>query len=127
MAETAVLMRSKRAQAALEYAVIIICVVSALLAMRVYIRRGMQGRLRQSADELGQQYAPRHTSGAHNLTYSSISTIESKTQSEARLGFDLDEDGTREDEVYGTTTNNTIHSALTQEEGKEAIDAGAGT
>ena len=51
----------RKAQSSLEYATVIFCVVLALLAMRVYVTRGLQGRLRQVADDLGQQYDPRHT------------------------------------------------------------------
>jgi hypothetical protein len=36
--------------------------VAALLAMQIYIKRGMEGRLHQASDELGQQYSPQHTS-----------------------------------------------------------------
>lgn len=50
-----------RAQSSLEYAAVILCVIVALLAMRAYISRGMQGRVRQIADELGQPYDPRNT------------------------------------------------------------------
>jgi hypothetical protein len=45
-------------QSTLEYAVLIACVVSALLAMQIYIKRGTQGRLRQASDSMGEQYAP---------------------------------------------------------------------
>lgn len=55
---------------------VITCVVAALLAMQVYFKRGIQGRLRQTADALGQQYAPKKTTGSSNLNYEShIRTI----------------------------------------------------
>jgi hypothetical protein len=46
----------RKAQAILEYAVVISCVVAALIAMQTYIKRGIQGRLREQADSIGRQY-----------------------------------------------------------------------
>jgi len=51
----------KKAQSTLEYAVVIVCVVAALLAIQVYIKRGIQGRLRSNTDSIGEQYAPGNT------------------------------------------------------------------
>lgn len=46
------------AQSTLEYAVVIACVVAALLGMQFYLRRGIQGRIRAASDEIGEQYTP---------------------------------------------------------------------
>lgn len=51
----------RKAQSSLEYAVLIIAVVAALIAMTIYLKRGMQGKFRQGADELGSQYEPGKT------------------------------------------------------------------
>jgi len=62
----------RRGQSALEYSMVIFCVVLALLAMRTYMTRGLQGRLRSEADQLsGQQYDYRTTSGSSSLQYNS--------------------------------------------------------
>lgn len=45
----------------IEYSVIIACVIAALVGMQIYIKRGIQGRLRQASDEIGEQYAPMDT------------------------------------------------------------------
>lgn len=50
------------AQSAIEYAVVVACVVAALLAMQLYLKRGTQGRLRQASDEIGGQYSSTSTS-----------------------------------------------------------------
>lgn len=52
-------MLRKRGQSTLEYAVVIAVVVAALVVMQLYVRRGFQGRLRQSADDIGEQFAPK--------------------------------------------------------------------
>jgi hypothetical protein len=46
----------KRAQSSLEYAILIIIVLGALLSIQVYIKRGLQGRLRSATDDIGEQY-----------------------------------------------------------------------
>lgn len=50
-------LRKKKAQSTLEYAVLIIIVIGALLSIQVYLKRGIQGRMRSSADDIGSQYS----------------------------------------------------------------------
>ncbi len=87
-------MHSRNGQSALEYAVIIACVVAALVAMQIYIKRGVQGRLRQAADEVGQAYEPKNTTSDITTTYSGKTTTEVKT--------------TKDKGVYETNTTTTI-------------------
>lgn len=54
--------RISRAQSTLEYTVIIAVVVGALLAMQIYMKRGVQGKLRESTDDIGEQFAAGQTS-----------------------------------------------------------------
>ena len=61
-----------KAQAMLEYSVFVVCVIAALLAMQIYIKRGVEGRLKQSSDDIGEQYAPKSTTST--ITISSISS-----------------------------------------------------
>ena len=46
----------KRSQSILEYTILMIILVAAFITMQVYIKRGFQGRWKQSADDLGDQY-----------------------------------------------------------------------
>lgn len=55
---------NKRGQGTLEYGIIIAVVVAALIAMQVYVKRGLQGKLKQSADDVGEQYSPGHSSSS---------------------------------------------------------------
>ncbi len=69
---------NKRAQSTLEYAVVIAIIVGGLLAMQMYIKRGVQGRLKQASDDIGEQYSPGqsksdYTTQAHS--YSEERTI----------------------------------------------------
>ena len=47
---------NKKGQNTLEYAVLIAVIVAALIAMQRYINRGMQGKLKASADDIGKQF-----------------------------------------------------------------------
>ena len=51
---------NRRAQAILEYAVLVGVIVAALIAMQVYFRRGLQGKVRGIVDEIsgGTAYSP---------------------------------------------------------------------
>lgn len=59
---------SKKGQSTLEYAIIVVVIVAALLAMQVYIKRGVQGKLRSSTDDVGEQYSPQITTGQYTTT-----------------------------------------------------------
>jgi hypothetical protein len=48
----------RRGQSILEFSLVICALVAAFIGMQIYMKRGMQGRLRSLADEMGQQYDP---------------------------------------------------------------------
>ena len=52
---------TKRGQSTLEYAVLIVVIIAALIAMQVYLKRGVQGKLRESSDQIGEQFSPGYT------------------------------------------------------------------
>ena len=53
--------RKEKGQSALEYTILIIVVLGALLSIQVYIKRGLQGGLFERANQLGKQYSPGNT------------------------------------------------------------------
>lgn len=57
--------RNLRGQSTLEYVILAGFVVAALIAMGVYMKRGFQGRLRESTDQIGQQYSAQHTTSTY--------------------------------------------------------------
>lgn len=66
----------KRGQSTLEYAVLIVVIIAALVAMQVYLKRGIQGRMRESTDQIGQQFSPGYTtSNMVTATYASSSEM----------------------------------------------------
>lgn len=58
----------------MEYAILLSLILAALVIMQVYIKRGYQGRLKQDADEVGQQYSPGHTTSLTQSRTDSAST-----------------------------------------------------
>ena len=48
--------KNKKGQSTLEYAILIIIIIAALLSLQTYVKRGVSGRLKSSADDIGDQY-----------------------------------------------------------------------
>ena len=65
------MLKLKKAQITMEYAIMAICFVAALLSMQVYLKRSIQGRLRLNADSIGEQFDPRSTTLDITTTFSS--------------------------------------------------------
>ena len=49
---------SRRGQSTVEYAVVAAVVVGALIWMSIYMKRGVQGKLKESTDQIGEQFTP---------------------------------------------------------------------
>ncbi|MBU4251672.1 MAG: hypothetical protein KKC39_01970 [Candidatus Omnitrophica bacterium] len=106
------------AQSTLEYAMVVACVVAALLGMQFYLRRGVQGKLRQAGDELGEQYTPLNVE-------SKIITETTSTTGIIQSLVPLDKDGKPLLDqyglpVYGMKTEASIDET-TQKSGKETL------
>ncbi len=68
--------KKNKAQTIIEYAVFIVFLVAAIVAMQIYFKRGIQGRIRQSADDIGPQYDPENTISNFQTTRSASSSSE---------------------------------------------------
>lgn len=55
------LIRMRKSQSTLEYALLVGVVVASLLFMQNYLKRSMQGRLQTVSDQVGDQYSPGNT------------------------------------------------------------------
>jgi len=64
----------RKGQSILEYVILLGLVVAALLIMHIYIKRAYQGRIKQGADEVSQQYSPGHTTAVIETQTDSNST-----------------------------------------------------
>ena len=65
--------RRKKGQSALEYTVLMIIVLGALISLQVYIKRALGGRYKSAADDIGDQYS------IGNMNYIHKRTTHSKT------------------------------------------------
>lgn len=55
------MLRKNKGQSVLEYAMIIAVVVAALIAIQHYMKKSLQGRLRASTDQIGDQFEANST------------------------------------------------------------------
>ena len=90
-------LRKAKGQSTLETAILIIIVIGALLSIQIYIKRGLQGRLRTAADDIGDQYSPGNTN-VQKTVHVISNTTEKNDMGDASTIL-------REDET--TTTNRT--------------------
>jgi len=70
----------KRGQSVLEYAILMVIIIAALLTLQTYIKRGIQGRLKSATDDIGSQYT---TADGANY-YKKVSTVSNTTEGTAR-------------------------------------------
>jgi len=63
---------NKRAQGMLEYAVLIAIIVAVIVGMQVYVKRALQGKFKQTADQMGEQFTTNPTK-AYTIKTTSIS------------------------------------------------------
>jgi len=82
------LLKIRRAQSILEYAVLIAIVVAAIVIMQVFIKRGVSGRLKDSADRIsgGQLFSASNSTTKDTSEMTTERTITSMTA--------IDSDGT---------------------------------
>ncbi len=57
-------MRNRKGQSILEYTVIVIIILGVVIAMKDYIKRGIQGRWKSATDDFGDQYDPQHVNSS---------------------------------------------------------------
>lgn len=101
-------------QSMMEYAVLLAIVVSALIAMQVYIKRGIQGRMRDLADQISTTpYEQGRTTASYNIAQSGTLRQE-YIDGLSRFyqdGTDVDGDGLP-DSIPETITRSTYEETL---------------
>ncbi len=110
------MLRKLKGQSTLEYAMIIAVVVGAILAMQIYLRRGVQGKLRESVDSVGAQYSAGNTTST--VAVEQTGTVKTKET----IGF-ADDGSTYKQGVSNTeVTESTAQVTRSAEgEGRETI------
>ncbi|MDO8675287.1 MAG: hypothetical protein Q7K71_04120 [Candidatus Omnitrophota bacterium] len=92
----------KRGQSTLEYAVLTVIIIGALLSIQFYIKRGVQGRLKSAADDIGDQYSVGNTNVIKTTNTSSTS----------RETFGVDGQGVSATGLIGPETTNTSERSV---------------
>ena len=64
----------QKGQTTFEYIFLIVVVLAAFMTVSVYFKRGIQGRWKSTADDLGDQYDPRVTNSSITHTLQSDTT-----------------------------------------------------
>jgi Flp pilus assembly pilin Flp len=95
-------LNQRRGQSTLEYAVLIVVIIGALLTIQVYIKRGVQGRLKSAADDIGDQYSDGNT----NVV---MTTNTSKEQEET---FGVIGQGVSQTNLIGNELTNTSSNSV---------------
>ncbi len=69
----------------METGVLILVIVSALIVMQIYLKRGVQGRLRSGVDSIGEQYDPQATNSSFTINHTSNATITTNTTTQEKV------------------------------------------
>lgn len=97
----------------LEYSLLVAAIVVSLLAMQAYLKRSMQGKLKEISDDLGQQYNPENTTSDMNYTFTSDTQTASDTyEMNYTNGTGIYEE---------TVTNTTIYNETQVRQGTETV------
>lgn len=78
---------TRKGQSTIEYAILLIIILGAFLAVGNYFKRGVQGRWKASVDDLGDQYDPRVANT--NLRHIMFTNTSSRTDTQfvANVGY----------------------------------------
>ena len=63
--------KNKSGQSTLEYAILTVIVIGALMSIQIYVKRGVQGRLKSAGDDIGDQFSPNNTDIVSTVTTAS--------------------------------------------------------
>ena len=66
-------MRNRKGQTILEYTIIVIIILGVMIAMKDYVKRGIQGRWKTSSDDFADQYDPQYVNALTNYSTQSNS------------------------------------------------------
>lgn len=102
---------SKNGQSILEYSILLALILASLLIMQAYVKRCYQGRLKQEADQIGQQYSPGHTT--------SLIVTNTSTDSTTYIGGNLSDGKDVSDGLTLTLTNTS--TTFTKKEGVDSF------
>jgi len=107
---------NRTGQSIMETALLILVIAAALFAMQVYLKRGMQGRLRSASSSIGEQYDPEATNSTFSINHISNTITTSETMAPVVLEkYDCPE-GYLPPSIYCVYWNETVSPTQTTTE-----------
>lgn len=105
-------MLGRRGQSTLEYALIIAVVIAGLLMMQYYVKRGYSGKLRSSADDMGEQFDPATYRANYSIEKTSRAheTVEDRQTQTEQLQEKVDRKTINSETQGGWTAGQDIYS-----------------
>ena len=67
-------MKNRRGQSTLELALTIVAVAAAAIAMAIFLKRSVMGKMRESGDQVGGQFTPLNTTSDYTKKYTGDQT-----------------------------------------------------
>lgn len=98
------MLQTKRGQSVLEYAILMVIIIAALLTLQTYIKRGISGRLKSATDDIGDQYSMATAANYYKIVTTNSRTQENSTSGVATTGLVHDTIQTT-NRVIGTNTD----------------------
>ena len=88
-------MNSRRGQSTLELALTIVAVAAAAIAMSIFLKRRVMGKMRESGDQVGGQFSPLTTTTTYTKTYDVSRKEKSETDGSSTSTITAEEKQTR--------------------------------
>ncbi|MFQ5680495.1 MAG: hypothetical protein ACE5GG_00345 [Candidatus Omnitrophota bacterium] len=110
---------SHKAQSIAEYAVVIAVISAALLAMQTYVKRGLQGRLRNMAQQISPRQYERSRTESDYTTTRSFTQVEKFDRGDSYVYMGAKSDNDNQGEIGAAeTTTRTGYSIVQPEKWK---------
>ena len=100
-------MKHRKGQSTFELTLTIVTVIAAVIAMSIFIKRSVMGKLRETGDQVGGQFTPLSTTNDYTRTF-----VGGRNE---KLGFGGQADTTGIDETQNRTGTENVNADLTSE------------
>lgn len=97
----------RKGQSTFELTLTIVAVIAAVIAMSIFMKRSVMGKIRDSGEQVGQQFTPLSTSNSYTSTF-----VGNRTE---KLGFTGLAEVTGIDETRDRTGSEKVAAPLTAE------------
>ena len=115
----------RKGQSVLEFALLLGVVIVVILVMQVFVKRGLQGRLKESADSMGTQFSAGGTTTMQNRTMTSDQAISEETGTKGTtlsdLGYNGTVKGTMQYQAYSASSRTGGNTTSTSQERTNSV------